>query len=86
MHLKLFVTDRAPNGSLVNGHFNKSKNLSDSLFGGHTACNSNYVATVDSNCWLSSKNVSPHQTMCAHIEEDLLRRIAANRRFVANIA
>ena len=28
------------------------------------ACNSNYVATVDINCWLSSKN-SPHQTMCA---------------------
>ena len=49
------------------------------------ACNSNYVAIVDSNCWLSSKN-SPHQKMFAHIEEELLRRIAANRRFVANIA
>ena len=47
-------------------------------------CNSNYVAIVDSNCWLSSKN-SPHQKMFAHIEEELLRRIAANRRFVANI-
>ena len=49
------------------------------------ACNSNYVATVDSNCWLSSEN-SPHQTMCAHMEEELLRRIAANRRIVAKIA
>ena len=49
------------------------------------ACNSKYVATVDSNCWLSSKN-SPHQTMCAHVDEELLRRIAANRRFVAKIA
>ena len=36
------------------------------------ACNSNNVATVDSNC--------PHQTMCAHIglEEELLRRVAAD--------
>ena len=33
------------------------------------ACNSNYVATVDSKCWLSSKN-SPHQTMCAHMEKE----------------
>ena len=51
------------------------------------ACNSNYVATVDSNCWLSSEN-SPHQTMYAHMEEELLwrSRIAANRRFVAKIA
>ena len=49
------------------------------------ACNSNYVATV--YCWLSSKN-SPHQTMCAHMEEEILRRssIAANRRVVAKIA
>ena len=37
------------------------------------ACNSNYVATVDSNCWLSSDN-SPHQTMCAHMEEELYFR------------
>ena len=61
----LFVTDKAPNGSLVNGNFNKlKKTLSDTLVGGHTtmACNSNYVATVDSNCWLSSKN-SPRRTM-----------------------
>ena len=50
------------------------------------ACNSNNcVATVDSNCWLSSKN-SPHQTMCAHMEEDLLRRIVANILFIAQIA
>ena len=49
------------------------------------ACNSNDVATVDSSCWLSSKN-SHHQTMCAHMEEELLRRIAANRRFVAKLA
>ena len=48
-------------------------------------CNSNYVDTVDSNCWLSLKN-SPHQTMCAHMVEELLRRIAANRLFVAKIA
>ena len=47
------------------------------------ACNSSYVATVDNNCWLSSEN-SPLQTMCAHMEEELLRRsrIAANRCFV----
>ena len=38
------------------------------------ACNSNCVATVDSNCWLSSKN-SPNQTMCVHMGEELLRRI-----------
>ena len=50
------------------------------------SCNSNYVATVDSNCWLSSKN-SPNQRMCAHMEEELLRRsrIAANRLFVAKM-
>ena len=34
---------------------------------------------------ISSKN-SPRQTMCAHMVEELLRRIAANRLFVANIA
>ena len=51
------------------------------------ACNSNYVATMDSNCWLSSKNC-PHQTMCAHMEEELLRRsrVAANRCLVAKTA
>ena len=48
------------------------------------ACNSNYVTTVDSSCWLSSKN-SPHQTMGAHVEEELLRRIADDRRIVAKI-
>ena len=48
-------------------------------------CNSNYGGTVDSNSWLSSNN-SHHQMMCAHIEEELLRRIAANRSFVAKIA
>ena len=31
----LFVTDRAPNGSSVNGHFNKLKKLSHMLVGGH---------------------------------------------------
>ena len=51
------------------------------------ACDSNYFATVDSNCWLSSKN-SPHQTMCSHMKEELLRRsrITANRRFIAKLA
>ena len=79
-------------GSLVNGYLKKKlkKKLSDTLVRGHTtmttmACNSNYVTTVDSNCWLSLKN-SPHQTMCANMEEELLRRIAANRRFIAKIA
>ena len=50
-------------------------------------CNSNYVATVDNSCWLSSKN-SAHQTKCAHMEEELLRRsrFVANRCFVAKIA
>ena len=55
------------------------------------ACNSNNFSLllwiVGPNCWLSSKN-SPHQTMCAHMEEELLRRsrIVANRSFVARIA
>ena len=84
----LFATDRASNGSLVNGNVKK---VTFTLVGGHTtvttmACNLNYVTTVDSNCWLSSKN-SPHQTVCAMaMEEELRRRIAANGRFVAKIA
>ena len=48
-------------GSLVNGHFNKLKKLSDTLEGGHAtmACNSNAaVATIDS--WLSSKTIRTH--------------------------
>ena len=89
----LFVTDRASKGSLVDGNLKKRKKekwLSVTLVGGHTtvttmARNSNYSTTVDSNRWLSSKK-SPHQTMCAHMEEELLRRIAANRCIVAKIA
>ena len=71
----------------VNGNFSKLKMLSDTPVGCHTAMayNSNYVAAVDSNCWLSSEN-SPYQTMCAHVEEELLQMIAANRNFVAKIA
>ena len=85
MYSTLFVTDRE-----VNGNLNKFQKFSDTLAGGQTtvttmACNSNYVTTVYSNCWLSSKN-SPRQTMCVHMEEELVRRIAANRHFVAKIA
>ena len=70
----LFVTDRAPKGSTVNGHFNKLKQLSYTLVGGHViyrptmACNSNAAAAIGN--WLSSTN-SPHQTkniMCSHGE------------------
>ena len=51
----LFVTDRAPKGSPVNGHFNKLKKLSYTLVGGYAiytmACNSNAAAAIRS--WLS---------------------------------
>ena len=54
--ITLFVTDRAPKGSPVNGHFNKLKRLSYTLDGGHAiytmACSSNAAATIGS--WLSS--------------------------------
>ena len=81
----LFVTDRAPNVSQVNGHFNKLKRLSYTLVGGHAiytmACNSNAAAAIGS--WLSSKN-SPHQTIRAHMEKELLRMISHKSRLVAN--
>ena len=69
------VTDRAPKGSPVNGRFNKLKKLSYTLVGGHAiytmACNSNAAADATGS-WLSSKN-SPHQTIHAHMENELLR-------------
>ena len=83
----LYVTDRAPNGSPVNGHFNKLKKLSYTLVGGHAiytmACDSNAAAAIGS--WLSSKR-SPHQTIRAHKEKELLRMISHKRRLVAKIA
>ena len=83
----LFVTDIAPKGSPVNGHFNKLKKLSYTLVGGHAiytmACNSNAAAAIGG--WLSSKN-SPHQTIRTHMENELLRTISHKRRLVANIA
>ena len=47
------------------------------------ACNSNAAAATGS--WLSSKN-SPHQTIRAHMEKELLRVISHKRRLVAKIA
>ena len=74
-------------GSPVNGHFNKLQKLSYTLVGGHAiytmACNSNAAAAIGS--WLSSKN-SPHQTIRAHIEKELLRMIYHKRRLVAQTA
>ena len=77
----MFVTDRAPKGSPVNGHFNKLKKLSDTLVGGHAtmACNSNAAAAAAIDSWLSSK------TIRAHVANELLRMIADKRRFVAKI-
>ena len=49
------------------------------------ACNSNYVATMDRNCWLSSKNSPSSDDVCSH-GGGILMRIAANRRLVAKIA
>ena len=43
--------------------------------------NSNAAAAIGS--WLSSKN-SPHQTIRAHVEKELLRMISHKRRLVAN--
>ena len=83
----LFVTDRVPKGSPVNGHFNKLKQLSYTLVGGHAiytmACNSNAAAATGS--WLSLKN-SPHQTIRANMEKELLRVISHKRRLVAKLA
>ena len=47
------------------------------------ACNSNAAAAIGS--WLSSKN-SPHETIRAHLEKDLLQMISHKRRLVAKIA
>ena len=47
------------------------------------ACNSNAAAAIAS--WLSSTN-SPHQTMRAHMEKELLRMISHKRHLVATIA
>ena len=47
------------------------------------ACNSNAAAAIGN--WLSSKN-SPHQTIRAHMEKELLRMIYHKRRLVAKIA
>ena len=84
----LFVTDRAPKGSPVNGHFKKLKKLSYTLVGGHArytmACNSNAAAAIGS--WLSSKR-SPHQAIRAHMEKiELLRMFSHKRRLIAKIA
>ena len=46
------------------------------------ACNSNAAAIGN---WLSPKN-SPHQTIRAHMEKELLRMISHKRRLVAKIA
>ena len=83
----LFVTDRAPKGLPVNGHFNKLKSyltrkLEVALYI-HHGLHSNAAAAIGS--WLSSKN-SPHQTIRAHMEKELLRMISHKRRLVAKIA
>ena len=46
------------------------------------ACHSNAAAAIAS--WLSSKN-SPHQTIRAHMEKELLRMISHKRRLFAKI-
>ena len=83
----LLVTDIAPKGSPVNGHFN-NKMLSYTLVGSHAiytmACNSNSAADA-TDSWLSSKD-SPHQTIRAHMEKELLRMISHKRRLVVKIA
>ena len=71
----LFVTDRAPKGftSQWSLSTNQKSYLKYTLVGVHAiytmACNSNAAAAIGS--WLSSKN-SPHQTIRAHIEKELL--------------
>ena len=66
---------------------NQKSYLKYTLVGGHAiytmACNSNAAAAIGS--WLSSKN-SPHQTIRAHIEKELLRMISHKRCLVAKIA
>ena len=83
----LFVTDREGKGSLVNGAFNKWTKISDTLVvkKGHATktYHSNAVAAMDS--WLFSMN-HPDQTIPAHMDKELLRRIAANRHIVGRIA
>ena len=44
---------------------------------------SNAAAAAAIGSWLSSKN-SPHQTIRAHMEKELLRMISHKRRLVAN--
>ena len=57
------------------------------LVGGHAiysmACHSNAAAAIGS--WLSSK-MSPHKTIRAHMEKELLRMNSHKRRLVAKIA
>ena len=85
--LYLVCPDRAPKGSPVNGHFNKLKKLSYTPVGRHAiytmAWNSNAVAAIGS--WLSPKS-SPHQTIRAQMEKELLRMISHKIRLVAKIA
>ena len=85
--LRLSQTEHQTKGSPVNGHLNKLKKLSYTLAGGHAiytmACHSNAAAAIGN--WLSSKN-SPHQTIRAHMEKELLRMISHKRRLVAKIA
>ena len=85
-HLPCTLSVTEPKGSPVNGHFNNLKKLSYTLVGGHAiynmACNSNAAAL---GSWLFSKN-SPHQTIRAHMEKELLRMIYHKRRIVAKIA
>ena len=47
------------------------------------ACKSNAAAAIGS--WLSSKN-SPHQTIRAYNEKELLRMISHKKRLFAKIA
>ena len=56
----------------------------------HASWRSRYIYHGDSNAaaaaigsWLSSKN-SPHQTIRAHMEKELLRMISHKKRLVAN--
>ena len=79
----MFVTDIAPKGPPVNGHFNKLKKLSHTLVGRHAtvACNSNAAAAAAIESWLSSK------TIRAHVAKELLRMMAdrPKRLFVSKI-
>ena len=82
----LFVTDRAPNGSPVNGHFNKLKKLSHTLVGGHAIYN---TMARNSNAAAARPLVILEEQSSsdgAHIEKELLRMLSHNRRLVAKIA